>query len=201
MRPRTAPLPPLLLAAGLSVLAGCGTVTASDPPAPDHAALEARARHAQTRVEHVYVTEAEGYEPALQSAGVIGEDGFRIVYVGKDGDSVTLSAERRPFRAEECVAGPAGGDGCEAEGDGWYRREGDRHAYLRNEGGLRVEVAAPLTVPRGLLKEAAAGAHRADDAELDAVLPESTGPGGAVERGDLPPVGDGAPDNSVGASG
>lgn len=201
MRPRTTPPQLLLLAVGLSALVGCGTVTAGAPPAPDHAALEARARYAQTRVEHVYVTEAEGYAPALQSAGVVGDDGFRIVYVNKDGGDVTLSAERRPFRAEECVAGPPDGDGCEAEGDGWYRRAGDRHAYLRNENGLRVEVDAPLTVPRELLKQAAAKAHRADDAELDAVLPKSTGPGGSVERGDLPPVGDGAPDNSVGASG
>ncbi|MFF9474916.1 hypothetical protein ACF1E9_20140 [Streptomyces roseolus] len=201
MRPRTTPPQLLLLAVGLAALTGCGTVTAADPPAPDRAALEARARYAQTRVEHVYVTEAEGYAPALQSAGVVGDDGFRIVYVNKDGGSVTLSAERRPFRAEECVAGPPDGDGCEAEGDGWYRRTGDRHAYLRNENGLRVEVAAPLAVPRDLLKRAAAKAHRADDAELDAVLPKSTGPDGPVERGDLPPVGDGAPDNSVGVGG
>ncbi|WP_282694250.1 hypothetical protein [Streptomyces sp. CC208A] len=199
MRPRTAPLLLLLLA-----VTGCGTVTAggTPPPPPDRSALEARARHAQIRVEHVYVTEAEGYAPALQSAGVVGDDGFQIVYVREDGGgNLTLTAERRPFRAEECVAGPAKGDSCVAEGDGWYRRTGEQHAYLRNENGLRVEVAAPLTVPRDLLRQAAAKAHRADDTELDAVLPKSTGGGPPVERGDLPPVGDGAPDNAVGASG
>ncbi|MFD4373556.1 hypothetical protein [Streptomyces sp. NPDC058486] len=196
MRLRTAPLLLLLLAA-----TGCGTVTAGAPPAPDRAALEARAQYAQTRLEHVYVTEAEGYAPALQSAGVVGDDGFQIVYVRQGGGNLTLTAERRPFSAEECAAGPAGGDTCEPEGDGWYRRTGDQHAYLRNEDGLRVELAAPLTVPRELLKEAAGKAHRADDTELDAVLPKATGADGPVERGDLPPVGDGAPDNSVGASG
>ncbi|MFF6789897.1 hypothetical protein ACFY9C_12530 [Streptomyces filamentosus] len=216
MRPRNTPPRLLLFAAGLAALAGCGTVTAADPPpaappasastasaapAVDRADLEARARYARTRVEHVYVTEAEGYTPALQSAGVVGDDGFRVTYVDGKGGEVTLSAERRPPAGEECVAGPPGGDGCEAEGDGWYRRSGDRHAYLREENGLRVEVAAPLAVPRDLLRRAAAGAHRADDAELDAVLPRATAPAGPVERGDLPPVGDGAPDNSVGTGG
>ncbi|WP_030758330.1 hypothetical protein [Streptomyces griseus] len=214
MRPRTAPphLLLLLLALALAALTGCGTVTATGPraTAPRSAAaptaagradLEARARYARTRVEHVYVTEAEGYAPALQSAGVVGDDGFQITYVDGKGGRITLSAERRPFTAEECAAGPPDGDGCEAGGGGRYRRSGDRHAYLRDENGLRVEVAAPLTVPRGLLERAAAAAHRADDAELDAVLPRATAPAGPVERGDLPPVGDGAPDNSVGASG
>ena len=71
---------------------------------------------------------------------------------------------------------------------------------MRAENGLRVEVAAPLTVERKALKGAAERTHRADAAELDAVLPERTGGGQPVERGDLPP-GDGAPDNSVGAGG
>ncbi|MEU5983150.1 hypothetical protein [Streptomyces sp. NPDC047434] len=185
---------PLVLA-----VAGCGTEVPGGP-APDRAELEARAHAAQTRVEHVYVTEAEGFRPALQSAGVIGDDGFQLTYVGPAGEQLTLSAERRPFTERDCAAPPAG-DTCVKEGGGWYRRSADRHAYLRNENGLRVELAAPLSVGRDLLRGAAAEAHRADDAELDAVLPRRTSGSGPVERGDLPPVGDGAPDNGVGASG
>jgi hypothetical protein len=66
-----------------------------------------------------------------------------------------------------------------------------------------VRVNADIgTVDRATLRKAAEAAHAAGDAELDAVLPtERPGGGAPVERGDLPPVGDGAPDNGVGAGG
>ncbi|MFJ2111865.1 MULTISPECIES: hypothetical protein [unclassified Streptomyces] len=56
---------------------------------------------------------------------------------------------------------------------------------------------------RDTLRRAAGPARPANDAELDALLPERTAPATPVERGDLSPVGDGAPDNRVpeGASG
>jgi hypothetical protein len=56
---------------------------------------------------------------------------------------------------------------------------------------------------RAVLRAAAEAVHRPDAEELTALLPPA--PEGSatepVERGDLPPVGDGAPDNEVGASG
>lgn len=54
---------------------------------------------------------------------------------------------------------------------------------------------------RDTLRSAAQAAHPADDRELDEVLPEKTAPASPVERGDLPPVGDGAPNNDVGVGG
>ncbi|MEV6652070.1 hypothetical protein [Streptomyces sp. NPDC051219] len=59
-------------------------------------------------------------------------------------------------------------------------------------------------VDRETLRVAARSAHPADEAELDDLLPEAPGAasgGQPVERGDLPPVGDGAPDNEGGTSG
>ncbi|MEU9473892.1 hypothetical protein AB0D78_46745 [Streptomyces avermitilis] len=45
-------------------------------------------------------------------------------------------------------------------------------------------------------------AHRPDGTGLTAVLPTPDGPATVpVERGDLPPVRDGAPDNDVGTTG
>ncbi|MYZ39069.1 MULTISPECIES: hypothetical protein [unclassified Streptomyces] len=63
--------------------------------------------------------------------------------------------------------------------------------------------AERATVDRETLRRAVESAHPATDTELDALLPEQTAPASPVERGDLPPVGDGAPNNSVpeGASG
>ncbi|WP_328942638.1 hypothetical protein OG259_14470 [Streptomyces sp. NBC_00250] len=180
---------------------GCGTETAGERPTPGPAELDARARWAQTDTDHVYVTEAEGFEPAPMGAGVVGDDGFQVAYVSKEGVRLTVSAERRPFSAKECAASTAEQDSCVRDGARWYLRSAERHAYVSNEKGLRVEVAAPLTMDRKALKGAAERAHHADAAELDAVLPKQAGTGQPVERGDLPPVGDGAPDNSVGAGG
>ncbi|MFG2328924.1 hypothetical protein ACGFMM_04805 [Streptomyces sp. NPDC048604] len=197
-RRRTPALALLLLSLAVT---GCGTEVVG-AGTPDRAELESRARAAQTRVEHVYVTESDGFELARQSVGVIGDDGFQAVYVGTKGEQLTLSVERRPFTEEDCAAGP---DSCTKEGASWYRSSPDGHSYVRNDGGLRVQLTAPASMPKDALKAAADRAHRANDAELDAVLPENTasggGAGGPVERGDLPPNGDGAPRNDVGASG
>ncbi|WP_406061996.1 hypothetical protein OG462_28855 [Streptomyces sp. NBC_01077] len=200
---RIGPRPTLLALLPLALaVTGCGTETAGGRPTPGPAELDARARWAQTDKDHVYVTGAEGFEVSRMASGVIGDDGFQVTYVTKDGVRLTVSAERRPFSDEECAATiTAEQDSCVRDGDRWYLRSAERHAYVREENGLRVEVAAPPTLSRNVLEGAAERAHRADAAELDAVLPEETGPGQPVERGDLPPVGDGAPDNSVGAGG
>ncbi|MFE0416557.1 hypothetical protein [Streptomyces tendae] len=76
--------------------------------------------------------------------------------------------------------------------------------------GLAVE-AASQTEPqdqghrvtlRDVLRAAALAAHRPDAAETDALLPSvEPAPATPVERGDLPPFGDGAPDNHVDVGG
>ncbi|MEU3446181.1 hypothetical protein AB0H29_02965 [Streptomyces thermolilacinus] len=207
MRRRLAP--PLLALPLLLVACGTRTAGAGAEAPPDRADLEARAAALQTRPEHVYVTEVDGFRLAEQSVGVIGDDGFSAAYVSEGGGVITLSVERGGVDAVSCrelAAGSAAGTGgtpCEADGASWYGATDDGHAYLRSENGLRIRVGAETrTVDRETLRAAAEHAHRASDEELDAVLPERTpGAGAPVERGDLPPEGDGAPVDSVGASG
>lgn len=195
------------------LLAACGTqIAGAGAEAPDRAELEARAAALQTRPEHVYVTEADGFDLAEQSVGVLGDDGFSATYVSGGGGTITLAVERGRVDPASCAAlpltsatgagGPAGAP-CEKDGEGWYRAAGGSHEYVRAENGLRIRVGADTgAVDRDTLRGAAERAHRASDAELDAVLPErGPGAGEPVERGDLPPVGDGAPRNDVGASG
>lgn len=229
------PWPPRLrpvlttLALALSLAAtGCGTEVApgagaarsgSANPAPDRAELEARARAVQTVAEHVWVTEVPGYTLARQSVGVIGDDGFGSVYTTPDGGQIQLRVERRAHAGADCTKIPAPDGGqeppatCERDGEQWYRSTESGHAYAREQGGLVVTVSgAPGEVDRATLRSAAQAAHRADDHELDQVLPPADEAAGRqpveeaparqpVERGDLPPEGDGAPNNNVGVGG
>ncbi|MFD4027585.1 hypothetical protein ACFWRV_29340 [Streptomyces sp. NPDC058576] len=220
---RSPRLRPALLALTLALAlaaTGCGTEPApdakaagrsgSDAPAPDRAELEARAAAVQTVTEHVWVTEAPGYALARQSVGVLGDDGFGSVYTEPNGGRIQLSVERLPHGEADCTDGsaPAGGQEplvtCERDGEQWYRATESGHAYAREQGGLVVTLSGPREeVDRATLRSAARAAHRADDYELDQVLPPAGEVAGRqpVERGDLPPVGDGAPNNEVGASG
>ncbi|MEU5372177.1 hypothetical protein ABZ362_24915 [Streptomyces sp. NPDC005951] len=200
---------------------GCGTEPApgsqtsadrssSAGPAPDRTELEARASAAQLVAAHVWVTEAAGYALARQSVGVLGDDGFGSVYTEPDGGQIRLSVERLPHADADCTDGPAPGSAqeplvaCERDGEQWYRATESGHAYAREQDGLVVTLSGTRReVDRPTLRAAARAAHRADDYELDQVLPPAGEGGGRapVERGDLPPEGDGAPDNEVGASG
>ncbi|MDX3506587.1 hypothetical protein PV689_32225 [Streptomyces sp. ATCC51928] len=210
---------PLTLALALATT-GCGTEpppdtmaagrSSSDGPAPDRAELEARASAAQLVTEHVWVTEAAGYALARQSVGVLGDDGFSSSYTAPDGGTLRLSVERRPHAEADCTEGSAAASGqeplvtCERDGEQWYRATESGHAYAWEQGELVVTVSGPRDKPdRATLRSAALAAHRADDRELDRVLPPAGEAAGQqpVERGDLPPVGDGAPNNDVGASG
>ncbi|MEU3705225.1 hypothetical protein AB0E82_23380 [Streptomyces anulatus] len=211
----------LALTLTLAAATGCGTEVASDAeaarsasasaaPAPDRAELEARARAVQTVAEHVWVTEAPGYTLARQSVGVVGDDGFGSVYTTSEGGQIQLRVERLPHADADCTDGPAAGSAqdpvvtCERDGEQWYRATESGHAYAQEQGDLVVTVSgAREEVDRAALRAAARAAHRADDHELDQVLPPAGEAAGRqpVERGDLPPVGDGAPNNDVGASG
>ncbi|MGA4839695.1 hypothetical protein [Streptomyces sp. G45] len=207
-------LPPVCL---LLALTGCGTEDSGAGSAPDRAELEARARAAQTVVEHVYVTEADGYTAATQSAGVLGADGFQVTYVHKRGGGrIALRVDRGTVDDANCRTVPPAASRCEKDGPGWYRVTGQAHEYARSENGLRVQVSADRgAVGRDVLRAAAERAHRADDRELDAILPRPADPMGLptdggdtgtpatprtpstptapVERGDLPEFGDQAP--------
>ncbi|KNE82143.1 MULTISPECIES: hypothetical protein [Streptomyces] len=193
--------------------------------------IEKRARWMGSAIELIYVAEVPGFERAQQSVGVHGGDGFSAMYVDASGGGmVQLSVDRGTLDEENCertplASGGGGGDGgkvtCERDGDAWYRTSGDAHEYARPEGGHVVRLTADReSAGRDILRRAAEEAHPADDLELDALLPplpdtgSSTGggPGGEgaggadgggqqPERGDLPPEGDGAPNNDVDAGG
>jgi hypothetical protein len=188
----------------------CGSETAGN--GVDRAELEARARAAQVAIENVYVTEVPGYEVAKQSVGVLGADGFSATYVKQGtGAQIRLGVDKGSMDAALCPktplgVGSGGTDGaveCVADGGSWYRTGGTQHEYATEVDGRLVRLNADTgTVDRATLREAAEAAHAASDAELDAVLPPAQGEAGQpVERGDLPPAGDGAPNNDVGTSG
>ncbi|UYQ62237.1 hypothetical protein [Streptomyces peucetius] len=202
------------LTAVLSVaLVGCGTETATGGGGADRSELEARARAAQVAIENVYVTEVPGYEIAEQSVGVLGADGFSATYVEQGGGAqIRVGVDRGTMDAASCPkipvgvgTGGTGGDAVECVKDGrsWYRTSGAQHEYATEVDGRLVRVEADTaTVGRDTLREAAEAAHAASDAELDDVLPPAREDAGQpVERGDLPPAGDGAPNNDVGVGG
>ncbi|MFJ5772852.1 hypothetical protein [Streptomyces sp. NPDC093094] len=208
MRP-TARVPLVLLLAPL-LLTACGTERkAGAPAAPaSRAELASRSKPLGIAPEHVYAIEAPpGFVLARQSVGVFGGDGFSAAYVdsGSGGGRITLTVDRGTMTAANCPTLPAASSGepaaCERDGDAWYRVSGARREYAVPKEGHVLRLAAEGDVPRDALREAALGAHRPGGDELDALLPETPAATGPLERGDLPPAGDGAPDNSVGAGG
>jgi hypothetical protein len=204
-------LPPLLLTA-------CGTQRAADGPVAAAASAEAapdadevtenRARALGIAPELVYVTGTPGLTLAQQSVGVLGDDGFSATYLTGSGALVRLSVERGSMTGDTCPGRPVGDSTggratCARDTDAWYRTGGGQHEYALPKNGHVVRLSADAdAVPRGVLREAAASVHRPDAAEAAATLPSPWPAAGTpVERGDLPPVGDGAPDNSVDVGG
>ncbi|MGW0843681.1 hypothetical protein ACWD26_26750 [Streptomyces sp. NPDC002787] len=214
-------LPPLALLP-LLLLTACGNekvvAVGREPlaPHPGRAELHARAEALGLAPGLVYVTESPGFVLARQSVGVYGDDGFSAAYWSrKNSAQLLLLVDRGTMTAESCPEQPLGqgsGEpvGCERDGDAWYRTSAGQHEYAVPADGHLVRVSAVTSaVDREVLRAAALAAHRADDGELAFLLPP-TGPhdkpppsrdGTPIQRGDLPPVGDGAPNNEVGASG
>lgn len=141
----------------------------------------------------MYVIEVPGFERAEQSVAPSGADGYQSTYVSAEtGAMIHLVVDRGTVDEAAC--------GCERDGDAWYRA-GGTHAWLRAEDGHTVTVDADAaTVDRDTLRAALTSARPATDAELDEILPE-TGSRRPVERGDLPPAGDAAPQDPENASG
>ncbi|MFD3310382.1 hypothetical protein [Streptomyces sp. NPDC058694] len=207
---------PLLLVSCGTEEAGAGADTgtgssAAPADSADPAELSARARALGVAPELVYVTEAPGFAVAQQSVGVFGGDGFHTAYFSqKTHAQFELFVDRGTLTAENCAGtqvgqGSGGSVACERDGDAWYRKGGGQHEYAVPRDGHVIRVVGDAErLDRAVLREAAEAAHHPDAAELTALLPPA--PEGAaatepVERGDLPPVGDGAPNNEVGASG
>ncbi|MFF3330991.1 hypothetical protein ACFYWX_15715 [Streptomyces sp. NPDC002888] len=186
--------------------AGSGTGSADASPA-DSAELAARAQALGIAPEFVYITGAPGYTLAQQSVGVLGDDGFSAVYWSqKTNTQLQLSVDRGTLTAENCPQQPVGDAGgahttCTRDGEAWYRSNGQQKEYAIPKEGHVIRLRGE-GVPREVLSEAAREVHRPSADELDTLLPEAaaqqTEP---VERGDLPPVGDGAPNNNVDVGG
>ncbi|MFF0668956.1 hypothetical protein ACFYVE_12200 [Streptomyces tendae] len=223
---RHAPVLPVLVLAPL-LLTACGSEKAGDPgpsasasasapastagPAadPGPGELASRAQAMGVAPELVYVTEAPGFTLAQQSVGVLGDDGFSATWVdGETNALLRLAVDRGTITAGTCPEQPVGDMSgehttCERDGGAWYRTGAGRHEYALPEEGHVVRVSAETdAVPRDVLRVAALAAHRPDAAETDALLPSvEPAPATPVERGDLPPYGDGAPDNHVDVGG
>nr|WP_282547466.1 hypothetical protein [Streptomyces rochei] len=212
MSPRVRVLP-LLLAPLL--LTACGTEPARDPVAsvasaagaagesltPDE--LESRAKAMGTAPELVHVMRLPPYTLARQSVGVLGDDGFSATYVAEPPAMIRLSVERGSMTEDTCRDQPVGDMSgerttCEPDAGMWYRTGGGRHEYALPKNGYVVRLSAETApVTRAVLRAAARSVHRPDGAEAAATLPSPRPATTPVPRGDLPPNGDGAPDNSV----
>ncbi|MFF4659590.1 hypothetical protein [Streptomyces sp. NPDC001381] len=174
--------------------------------AADPTELADRAQALGIAPDLVYTTDVEGYTLAQQSVGVHGDDGFSAAYFSrKSGKFFQLSVERGTLTAADCSGQPvAGTDGastaCERDGETWYRTTDGSSEYAVPKKDLVIRISGD-GVPRDDLREAAENAHRPTAAELDTLLPSAPAGGEPVERGDLPPEGDGAPDNDVGVGG
>ncbi|MFF4832898.1 hypothetical protein [Streptomyces sp. NPDC001315] len=203
---RTVRILPLLLLMP-ALLTACGTEKAGGAGAADPAELASRAQALGIAPELVYVTEAPGFTLAQQSVGVYGDDGVSAVYVSrKTGAQLQLYVDRGTLTARSCPTQPvrdatADRTSCTRDGDAWYRSAGEQSEYAVPKKGYVVRVGGD-GVPRDVLRAAAHKVHRPSADELDALLPpaapRATEP---VERGDLPTVGDGAPNNDPGAGG
>ncbi len=192
----------LVLASGLA--AGCGEETAA-PPTAEHSA---RAQRLGVPVELIYVIDLEGYRRATGAMGAYGDAGFQDIYLYGESD-VRLTVERRTITAADCPSLPvpaASGAAvrCGRDGEGWRRSSGNRLEYALARGELLVRVSGQAgAVAFESLREAAVKARPATREELDEMLAAGSS-GGAPQmppRGDLPPHGDGAPDNRVGPGG
>lgn len=190
---------PLLIPA---LLTACGTQQAGASGPADPSRLAARASALGVAPELVYVTDAPGYTVAQQSVGVHGDDGFSAAYVSTGaGTHIQLTVDRGTFPPGTCPR-QAGADApapCTRDGDAWYRAVADHQEYALPKGDHVIRISAD-GVPRDVLRTAVVNVHRPTADELDAHLP-STPAREPVERGDLPPEGDGAPDNDVDVGG
>ncbi|MFE2873366.1 hypothetical protein [Embleya sp. NPDC059259] len=145
-----------------------------------------------------YVTTVPGYELAAQSVAVYGDTGFQSVYVSAQGRRIHLAADTGGPSTAACPSTPPASGTCAADGDTWYRSTSAEHTYARAGDGLVVWVwADPKEVDRATLRAAMSAAQpaTAPGAGTTTPRPEPTTASTPIERGDLPPVGDGAPMN------
>ena len=180
----------LLAVPAILALGACaGPAGAGDPAQPT--AIATWSEPAGIAPELVYVTGIEGFELAPQSVGVMGDNGMSAIYVraGGGGGTVMLTTSRDTApNVVPCAKLP---DSPEPEPV--LRCAVERgHVHVTLEG-VDVEAATMRAAAEGVR------APSADElGPLFADVPTAQTP---VERGDLPPKGDGAPLDQPGAGG
>ena len=181
----------VVLAVGTMALGGCAGRTGVGDPATS-AEIARWSEPAGIAAELVYVTDVAGFDVATQSVGVVGDDGFAAVYVRSDDDAVAtlmLTTSQTAVSDDVPCAGLAGSAApgpalrCAVE-------RGAVHVALEGDG---VD-AATLRAAGEAVRVPAAD-------ELDDLFADVQVGRVPVERGDLPPDGDGAPINDVGPGG
>jgi hypothetical protein len=175
------------------VLGACaGRSGTGAPPSatPDATAIASRMAWVGIAPELVYVTDLEGFDLATQSVGVVGDDGMSAVYVRHGGDTVgtvMLTTSRNPEpSAVACADLPDSVEPvlrCAVE-------RGVAHVVLEGEG-----------VGPTILRAAGEAVREPRPDELPGLFVDLPTPAPPVERGDLPPGGDGAPMDQPGPGG
>lgn len=190
-RSRRAVVVPALVVSAVVALGGCAgragsaTATPTSTGPADPAVIAARVRPAGIAPELVYVTDVAGFDVATQSVGVVGDDGMSAIYVRLGGDAtgtVVLTTGRTADpSAVPCADLPDSAGSVLRCGV----QRGDApvvHVLLEGHGADAATLRAAGEAVR---------VPRAD--ELDALFVDLPTPGAPVERGDLPPFGEGAP--------
>ncbi|MFI6586241.1 hypothetical protein [Embleya sp. NPDC050493] len=201
----------LLLVGCGSTEAGHGPVAGSGGPHPPGANPptgdpgSAGTPPAGVEPRFVHVTEVPGYVLAPQSVAVYGDSGFQAVYVSAQGRRIHLGVDAGDPNSADCRPNPPAGETCVADGTAWYRGTSAEHTYTRAGNGMVVRVwADPKEIDRATLYAALLAARPAEPSAALPAPPASGTPAPRsapttantpVERGDLPPVGDGAPLN------
>lgn len=175
-----------MLPAILALGACAGSEPSGAPAEPT--ALATWAEAAGIAPELVYVTDADGFELATQSVGVFGDDAMSAGYWGTDGTFTLTTWRDAPPDVVPCAelpdsAGPDPAPRCAVV-------RGEVHVQLEGDG---VDAAT--------LRAAGEAVRVPSEDELEYLFSDLQLPGPPVERGDLPSVGDGAPDNDPGSGG
>ena len=178
--------PASLLLTACAGLGGAEGATA-DPAQP--ASIAAWSEPAGIAPGLVYVTDVEGFELATQSVGVFGNDGMSAMYTRSGAVFATVMLTTSRDLAPDVVLCPELPDSSEP--------------LLRcavERGGVHVALDG-ADVEAATLRAAAEAVRVPGEDELGHLFADVPRPETPVERGDLPPDGDGAPLNEPGPGG
>jgi hypothetical protein len=182
----------VLVAVALTLGSCAGRVgTGASPSAtPDASTIASRMAWVGIAPELVYITDLDGFELATQSVGVVGDDGMSAAYVRYRGDTlgtVMLTTSRNPAPGVvPCADLPDSAEPvmrCAVE-------RGVAHVLLEGE-----------DVEPTILRAAGEAVREPRPDELPGLFVDLPTPAPPVERGDLPPEGDGAPMDQPGLGG